>query len=77
MLVPQSNAILTALVYGMRKDEKDNIRLAATTALYNSLEFTKNNFQNDVYSRRDEQEKKKTCFFFNLERKTLHHANRL
>jgi importin subunit beta-1 len=48
-LVPQSNVILTALVYGMRKEEtNDNVRLAATTAMLNSLEFTKNNFQNDV-----------------------------
>ena len=49
MLIPQSNVILTALVYGMRKEEtNDNVRLAATTAMLNSLEFTKNNFQNDV-----------------------------
>ncbi|CAF0735123.1 unnamed protein product [Adineta steineri] len=48
VLVPQSNVILTALVYGMRKEEtNDNVRLAATTAMLNSLEFTKNNFQND------------------------------
>jgi len=41
--------ILTALVFGMRKEEtNDNVRLAATTAMLNSLEFTKNNFQNDV-----------------------------
>lgn len=33
----------------MRKEEtNDNVRLAATTAMLNSLEFTKNNFQNDV-----------------------------
>lgn len=48
VLAPQSNVILTALVYGMRKEEaNDNVRLAATTAMLNSLEFTKNNFQND------------------------------
>jgi len=48
VLVPQSNVILTALVFGMRKEEtNDNVRLAATTAMLNSLEFTKNNFQND------------------------------
>ncbi|CAF3394129.1 unnamed protein product [Rotaria sp. Silwood1] len=48
VLVPQSNVILTALVYGMRKEEtNDNVRLAATTAMLNSLEFSKNNFQND------------------------------
>jgi hypothetical protein len=33
----------------MRKEEtNDNVRLAATIAMLNSLEFTKNNFQNDV-----------------------------
>ena len=48
-MAPQSNVILTALVHGMRKEEtNDNVRLAATTAMLNSLEFTKNNFQNDV-----------------------------
>ncbi|CAF1234582.1 unnamed protein product [Adineta ricciae] len=48
VLEPQSNVILTALVYGMRKEEtNDHVRLAATTAMLNSLEFTKNNFQND------------------------------
>ncbi|CAF4153394.1 unnamed protein product, partial [Rotaria sordida] len=48
VLEPQSNLILTALIYGMRKEEtNDNVRLAAITALLNSLEFTKNNFQND------------------------------
>jgi len=36
----------------MRKEEtNDNVRLAATTAMLNSLEFTKNNFQNDVRRR--------------------------
>lgn len=49
VLIPQSNVILTALVYGMRKEEtNDHVRLAATTAMLNSLEFTRNNFQNDV-----------------------------
>lgn len=49
VLIPQSNVILTALVYGMRKEEtNDYVRLAATTAMLNSLEFTRNNFQNDV-----------------------------
>lgn len=33
----------------MRKEEtNDNVRLAAIKAMLNSLEFTKNNFQNDV-----------------------------
>jgi importin subunit beta-1 len=44
-LVSQSNNILTAIVHGMRKDEPSNhVKLAATNALHNSLEFTKANF---------------------------------
>ncbi|KAL5279085.1 KPNB1 family protein [Megaselia abdita] len=45
----QSNQILTAIIHGMRKQETSNhVRLAATTALYNSLEFTKANFERDT-----------------------------
>ncbi|VEL23987.1 unnamed protein product [Protopolystoma xenopodis] len=45
ILVSQSNEILTAIICGMKKDEpSENVRLAATTALLNSLEFTKHNF---------------------------------
>lgn len=45
VLENQSNQILTAIIYGMRKEEPSNhVRLAATTALLNSLEFTKANF---------------------------------
>lgn len=45
VLENQSNQILTAIIYGMRKVEPSNhVRLAATTALLNSLEFTKANF---------------------------------
>lgn len=45
VLENQSNQILTAIIHGMRKDEPSNhVRLAATTALLNSLEFTKANF---------------------------------
>ncbi|XP_066141565.1 importin subunit beta-1 isoform X1 [Euwallacea fornicatus] len=41
----QSNDILTAIVHGMRVTEQNNhVRLAATRALLNSLEFTKANF---------------------------------
>ncbi|KAF7247131.1 hypothetical protein EG68_10150 [Paragonimus skrjabini miyazakii] len=48
ILVNQSNAILTAIVCGMKKEEpSDNVRLAATNALLNSLEFTKHNFDVD------------------------------
>lgn len=45
----QSNHILTAIVHGMKRDEPSNkVRLAATNALLNSLEFTKSNFDNEV-----------------------------
>jgi importin subunit beta-1 len=48
VLEPQSNAILTAIIHGMRKTEPSNhVRLAATNALLNSLEFTKANFEKD------------------------------
>jgi importin subunit beta-1 len=48
----------------MRKEEmNDNVRLAATTAMLNSLEFTKNNFQNDV---RENHLKTNKCIFFSL-----------
>ncbi|XP_054155376.1 importin subunit beta-1-like [Oppia nitens] len=49
ILVAQSNNILTAIVHGMRRDEtSNNVKLAATTALCNSLEFTKANFDKDT-----------------------------
>jgi hypothetical protein len=45
VLVSQSNQILTAIIHGMRQSEPSNhVRLAATTALLNSLEFTRANF---------------------------------
>ncbi|EDO44158.1 predicted protein [Nematostella vectensis] len=45
-LVSHANKILTVIIQGMRKEEPSNhIRLAATTALLNSLEFTKQNFE--------------------------------
>jgi len=47
--VTQSNQILTAIVHGMKRDEpSDRVRLAATNALLNSLEFTKTNFETEV-----------------------------
>ncbi|VDL92291.1 unnamed protein product [Schistocephalus solidus] len=49
ILSARSNEILTAIVYGMRKEEpSENVRLAATNALLNSLEFTKHNFDVEV-----------------------------
>lgn len=49
VLVEQSNLILTAIIHGMRQNEPSNhVRLAATTALLNSLEFTRANFDKEV-----------------------------
>lgn len=46
VLVSQSNQILTAIIHGMKGSNTSNhVRLAATSALYNSLEFTKGNFE--------------------------------
>lgn len=46
VLEHQSNQILTAIIHGMRKEEVSNhVRLAATTALLNLLEFTKSKFR--------------------------------
>lgn len=40
---------MTAIVHGMRKEVTNNhLRMAATTALLNSLEFTKANFEKEV-----------------------------
>ncbi|CAF0944344.1 unnamed protein product [Brachionus calyciflorus] len=48
ILESQSNQILTAIVNGMRKEERsDHVRLAACNALLNSLEFTRNNFSKE------------------------------
>ncbi|XP_057376341.1 importin subunit beta-1-like [Daphnia carinata] len=48
VLATQSNEILTAIVHGMKREEPSNhVRLAATTALLNSLEFTKANFDKE------------------------------
>lgn len=48
MLQVQANDILTAIVHGMRKDEtNDHVKLAATNALINSLEFTRANFERE------------------------------
>lgn len=48
-MVPQSNEILTAIIHGMKGSSTSHyVRLAATSALYNSLEFTKGNFEIEV-----------------------------
>ena len=50
-LEAKSNEILTAIVHGMKRDEpSSHVRLAATNALFNSLEFTRANFEKDVSS---------------------------
>jgi len=47
-LVQHSNAILTAVVQGARKEEENReVRLAAIHALGDSLEFVDNNFKNE------------------------------
>ncbi|GAO16073.1 uncharacterized protein UV8b_02275 [Ustilaginoidea virens] len=47
-LVSHSNAILTAVVQGARKEEANNeVRLAAITALGDSLEFVSTNFKHE------------------------------
>ncbi|KAF2461787.1 importin subunit beta-1 [Lineolata rhizophorae] len=47
-LAAHSNAILTAVVQGARKEEPDDdVRVAAVTALSDSLEFVRTNFENE------------------------------
>ena len=44
-----SNAILTAIVQGMRKEEQNlHVKLAATNAMLDTLEFSKDNFDQEV-----------------------------
>ncbi|KDE02353.1 hypothetical protein MVLG_07086 [Microbotryum lychnidis-dioicae p1A1 Lamole] len=48
LLASQSNEILTAVVQGARKEESSpEVQLAAVHALYNSLEFVKDNFERE------------------------------
>ncbi|GMR56453.1 hypothetical protein PMAYCL1PPCAC_26648 [Pristionchus mayeri] len=47
VLERQANEILTAIVFGMKREQAIPVRLAATNALLNSLEFTTNNFSNE------------------------------
>nr|XP_061829896.1 importin subunit beta-1 isoform X1 [Nerophis lumbriciformis] len=48
-LQESANQILTAIIQGMRKEEpSNNVKLAATNALLNSLEFTKANFDKET-----------------------------
>ncbi|RKP02570.1 hypothetical protein CXG81DRAFT_29479 [Caulochytrium protostelioides] len=48
VLASRANQILTAVAQGARKEEpSDSVRLAAITALYNSLEFVRENFEKE------------------------------
>ena len=47
---PVVNQILCSIIDGMRSDRRNEIRLAAVTALNNSLDFTHSNFENKVES---------------------------
>ncbi|GAA5923414.1 hypothetical protein JCM3775_007533 [Rhodotorula graminis] len=48
ILAAQSNEILTAVVQGVRKEEPSHdVQLAAINALYNSLEFVRENFSRE------------------------------
>ncbi|KAJ1660746.1 karyopherin Kap95 [Dispira simplex] len=48
ILATQANDILTAVVQGARKEEtSQEVRLAAINALYNSLEFIRDNFEHE------------------------------
>jgi len=49
VLQDKANQILTAIIHGMKKEElSENVRLAATNALNNSLEFTRANFEKET-----------------------------
>ena len=48
-LMVHSNSILTAIVHGMRKEEQNlHVKLAATNAMLETLEFSKDNFDQEV-----------------------------
>lgn len=52
VLATQANEILTAVVSGARKEEASTeVQLAAVGALYNSLEFVRDNFDREVRGR--------------------------
>ena len=45
----RSNEILTAVIHGARKEEQSSeVQQAAITALLNSLEFVRDNFEREV-----------------------------
>jgi hypothetical protein len=48
-LALRSNEILTAVIHGARKEEpSQEVQLAAIHALFNSLEFVRENFEREV-----------------------------
>lgn len=48
-MAAQSNEILTAVVSGVRKEEPSpEVQIAAVSALLNSLEFVRDNFDREV-----------------------------
>lgn len=48
-LALRSNEILTAVIHGARKEEpSQDVQLAAIHALFNSLEFVRENFEREV-----------------------------
>lgn len=52
ILTSRSNEILTAVIHGARKEEpSQEVQLAAITALLNSLEFVRDNFEREVCGR--------------------------
>ena len=46
-LAAASNHILTALIFGMRQEERAEVRKAAVNALYNSMEFVESNMDKE------------------------------
>lgn len=51
ILTLRSNEILTAVIHGARKEEPSpEVQLSAIHALYNSLEFVRDNFEREVRS---------------------------
>jgi importin subunit beta-1 len=68
VLKGQANDILTAVVQGARKEEENQeVRLAAVRALYNSLEFIRENFESEV----------KMLTYFTFTFYNLHYTNML
>lgn len=48
ILAVKANEILTAVIHGARKEEAPEVQYAAVQALYNSLEFVRDNFEREV-----------------------------